>query len=89
MALTKSHMPEDLALVLSKALPVSNTMVDHYIAHSEWDQAVLESLATFAAEQAALPSDVAKMVHGATNEPGVHPKVRRRALYLIDRIPVS
>lgn len=89
MTVTKSHMLEDLALALRKVLPVSNTMVDHYVAQSVWDQAVLEALATFGAEQVALPSDVREMVSEMTSEMGVHPKVRKRALYLLDRIPAS
>lgn len=87
--MTKSHMLEDLALVLRKVLPATNTTVDFYIAHSEWDQAVLQALATFASENVALPSDVREMVSEMTSEMGVYHKVRKQALYLLDRIPVS
>ncbi|ORA25173.1 hypothetical protein [Mycobacterium aquaticum] len=89
MTATKSHMLEDLALVLRKVLPVSNTMVDHYIASSEWDQAVLQGLATFDAEQVALPADVREMVNEMAYGSSVYHKVRKRALYHLDRIPVS
>lgn len=79
---------EDLSGVLRKALPVANPMVDHYISQNVWDQAILESLATFVAEKVALPTDVRQMVEEFINREGMSPNFYRFAAYNLERIPV-
>jgi hypothetical protein len=79
-------MAEDLSTVLREALPVENSLVDRYRGVAVWDQAIIESLATFVNERTPLPSDVRRMVQDLIDEPGVSPKLRKGVLYQLSRI---
>lgn len=83
-----AHSYEDVSAVLRKVLPTSSDVVDHYLSQAVWDQAILESLATFAEEKAPLPSDVRQTVHEFIDQERIAPKFKKRVLFHLDRIPV-
>ena len=59
--------------------------MDYYLSQGVWDQAILESLATFADEKAALPSDVRAAVLELVDRDGIAPKFKKRMLFHLDR----
>jgi hypothetical protein len=81
------QVAEDLSEVLRKVLPSPNPVVDFHASHNVWDQAILESLATFAADGKALPVDVRQAVEEFIGQDGVSPKFVKRARYQLGRIP--
>lgn len=80
-------MAGNLSAILRKVLPVSNPLVDHYIGQSVWDQAILESLATFAQQKVSLPADVREMVQELADDDGISPKLRKRTRHYLALIP--
>lgn len=87
MTTTKIQLAEDVSSALRKALPVASAAVDRYRELAVWDQAIIESLAAFADVREPLPSDVRDLVQELLDEPGVSPKLRKRCLYHLDRLP--
>jgi hypothetical protein len=84
---TRLELAEEVSTALSKSLPLPNPLVDHFREEAVWDQAIIESLATFARAARPLPADVRAIVEGFLREPRLSSKVRRRSLYHLKAIP--
>ena len=85
----RRDMAEELSDLLVESLPVANGVVLHFREQRVWDQAILESLATFVQEDVPLPADVRTAVTELLAVDGVGRPFLRRAASLLDRIPAT